>query len=185
MVRLLNRNLAGQESGRICEKRKNPWVFRSNHRHHKPIKNIFQKKSRIKGGYHYEYLARHRFLTCQLQDFYGVIERRAARSTRTDKETGMLLMDHSYTSTHYPTTTALSGDTGLTTTIRCAGSVFLKPNWCLHPQLLDRRHQMMEDGKKDEKSLCLPYCTLIFNSYEDISELPEHIMKEMSHFFSV
>ena len=45
---------------------------------------------------------------------------------------------------------------------------------------------MMEDGgEKDEKIIALPYGDPTFNSYEDISELPEHIMKEMSHFFSV
>ncbi|MBO4790201.1 MAG: inorganic diphosphatase [Oxalobacter sp.] len=45
---------------------------------------------------------------------------------------------------------------------------------------------MMEDGgDKDEKIIALPYGDPVYNGYKELSDIPEHIVKEMAHFFSV
>ena len=44
----------------------------------------------------------------------------------------------------------------------------------------------MEDGGDlDEKIIAIPFKDPNNNVYKDISELPEHMFREMSHFFSV
>ena len=44
---------------------------------------------------------------------------------------------------------------------------------------------MLDQGKLDEKIIAIPFKDPNNNVYKDISELPEHIFREMSHFFSV
>ena len=41
------------------------------------------------------------------------------------------------------------------------------------------------NGEDDEKIIAVPFNDPMYNTYKDISELPEHIFNEMKHFFSV
>ena len=45
--------------------------------------------------------------------------------------------------------------------------------------------KMIDTGEKDFKILAVPCDDPRFNEIKDISDLPEHIPKEISHFFSV
>lgn len=125
------------------------------------------------------------------QDFYAVIEipKGCKVKYELDKATGMLLMDRVlYTSTHYPANygfipkTYADDHDPLDVLLLCSETLVpLSMVRCFPIGVI-----MMEDGgEKDEKIIALPYGDPTYNSYEDISELPEHIMKEMSHFFSV
>lgn len=44
---------------------------------------------------------------------------------------------------------------------------------------------MLDSGKKDYKIMAVPKKDPFYNTYNDISELPEHISEEISHFFKV
>ena len=44
---------------------------------------------------------------------------------------------------------------------------------------------MLDGGKNDEKIIAIPFTDPTYNTYKDISELPDHIFDEMAHFFSV
>ena len=45
--------------------------------------------------------------------------------------------------------------------------------------------RMIDSGYNDEKIIAIPFSDPTYNSYKDISELPQHIFKEMCHFFKV
>jgi inorganic pyrophosphatase len=44
---------------------------------------------------------------------------------------------------------------------------------------------MKDSGKLDEKIIAIPFNDPNNNSYKDISELPQHVFDEMTHFFTV
>ena len=44
---------------------------------------------------------------------------------------------------------------------------------------------MIDGGRNDEKIIAIPFDDPTYNTYSDISELPEHIFEEMKHFFTV
>ena len=44
---------------------------------------------------------------------------------------------------------------------------------------------MLDGGKCDEKIIAIPFADPSYNGYQDISDLPDHLFEEMSHFFSV
>ncbi|MBQ4626156.1 MAG: inorganic diphosphatase, partial [Clostridia bacterium] len=44
---------------------------------------------------------------------------------------------------------------------------------------------MKDSGKFDEKIISIPFNDPNYNTYKDISELPQHVFDEMKHFFSV
>ena len=44
---------------------------------------------------------------------------------------------------------------------------------------------MLDNGRRDEKIISIPFDDPTYNVYHDISELPSHIFDEMKHFFSV
>lgn len=124
-------------------------------------------------------------------DFYAIIEipKGGKIKYELDKETGMLLMDRVlYTSTHYPANygfipkTYADDHDPLDVLLLCSETLVpLSMVRCFPIGVI-----MMEDGgEKDEKIIALPYGDPTYNHYKDISELPEHIMKEMSHFFTV
>ncbi len=124
-------------------------------------------------------------------DFIAVIE--IAKGSKVkyelDKDTGMIVMDRIlYTSTQYPAnygfipkTYADDGDP-LDVLLICSEN--LMPNTlvrCFPIGVI-----MMEDGgDKDEKIIALPYGDPVYNGYRELSDIPEHIVKEMAHFFSV
>lgn len=124
-------------------------------------------------------------------DFTAVIE--IAKGSKVkyelDKDTGMIVMDRIlYTSTQYPAnygfipkTYADDGDP-LDVLLICSET--LMPNTlvrCFPIGVI-----MMEDGgDKDEKIIALPYGDPVYNGYKELGDIPEHLVKEMAHFFSV
>ena len=124
-------------------------------------------------------------------DFTAVIE--IAKGSKVkyelDKDTGMIVMDRIlHTSTQYPAnygfipkTYADDGDP-LDVLLICSET--LMPNTlvrCFPIGVI-----MMEDGgDKDEKIIALPFGDPVYNGYKELSDIPEHIVKEMAHFFSV
>ena len=44
---------------------------------------------------------------------------------------------------------------------------------------------MLDQGKMDEKIIAIPFNDPNYNMYHDVSQLPEHMFREMTHFFSV
>ena len=106
-----------------------------------------------------------------------------------DKETGLIILDRVlYTSTHYPAnygfiprTYAEDGDP-LDVLVLCQeridSMVLVR---CFPIGVI----KMIDNGKTDEKIIALPFNDPTYSIYNDISELPEHIFKEISHFFQV
>lgn len=124
-------------------------------------------------------------------NFIAVIEIPKGYRTKyeLDKETGFLIMDRIlHTSTHYPANygfiprTYTEDNDPLDVLVLCAEE--------LNPLCLVQCYPIgvitMEDsGQKDEKIIAIPFGDPNYNQYRSITELPAHISKEMSHFFSV
>jgi inorganic pyrophosphatase len=125
------------------------------------------------------------------KDFFVVVEisKGSKNKYELDKDTGMLMLDRIlYTSTHYPAnygfiprTFADDGDP-LDALVLCS-----EP---LTPMTLVRCYpigaiKMIDSGENDEKVIAIPFGDPMYNTFRDISDLPEHIFDEMAHFFSV
>lgn len=124
-------------------------------------------------------------------DFIAVIEipKGGKKKYELDKETGLIILDRIlHTSTHYPANYGFIprsfGDDGdpLDVLVLCSEA--------LEPLTLVRCFpigyiSMLDGGKNDEKIIAIPFSDPTYNSYSDISQLPEHIFDEMIHFFSV
>jgi inorganic pyrophosphatase len=125
------------------------------------------------------------------EDFICVIEisKGSKNKYEMDKETGFLILDRIlHTSTHYPANYGFIprtyGDDGdpLDVLLLCAEPI--------QPLTLVRAYpigviSMLDNGKKDEKIIAVPFNDPNYNSFKDISELPTHIIDEMEHFFTV
>ena len=106
-----------------------------------------------------------------------------------DKETGMLKLDRVlHTSTHYPANYGFIprtyGDDNdpLDVLLICAED--------LEPLTLVRAYPigvitMVDNGRRDEKIIAIPFNDPNYNMYKSINELPKHIFDEMRHFFTV
>ena len=125
------------------------------------------------------------------EDFLAVIEieKGSKNKYEMDKETGALRLDRIlYTSTHYPAnygflprTWADDGDP-LDVLVLCSE--------CIRPLSLVECYPIgvitMEDGGSlDEKIIAIPFQDPTYNTYQDISELPDHVASEIKHFFRV
>ncbi len=125
------------------------------------------------------------------QDFICVVEisKGSKKKYELDKETGMIILDRIlYTSTRYPANYGFIprtyGDDGdpLDVLLICSES--------LEPLTLVRAYpigviSMMDNGRRDEKIIAIPFTDPNYNMYTDIDQLPKHIFDEMQHFFSV
>ena len=125
------------------------------------------------------------------KDFICVIEisKGSKKKYELDKETGLIILDRIlYTSTHYPANYGFIprtyGDDGdpLDVLLICA-----EP---LEPMSLVRAYPigviaMMDNGRRDEKIIAIPFNDPNYNIYTAIDQLPSHIFDEMKHFFSV
>ncbi len=124
-------------------------------------------------------------------DFLAVIEiRKGGRNKyELDKETGMIILDRVlYTSTHYPAnygfiprTYADDGDP-LDVLVLCQEVI--------DPLVLVRCYpigvlKMIDGGKVDEKIIAIPFSDPTYAAYKELDELPEHMSREISHFFEV
>lgn len=125
------------------------------------------------------------------EDFVVVVEiaKGSKNKYELDKETGLMILDRVlYTSTHYPAnygfiprTFADDGDP-LDALVLCSEPIA--------PMTLVRCYpigaiKMIDCGENDEKVIAIPFGDPMYNSYRDISDLPEHIFDEMAHFFTV
>ncbi len=124
-------------------------------------------------------------------DFFAVIEieKGSKKKYELDKETGLIKLDRIlYTSTHYPAnygfiprTFADDGDP-LDVLVLCSEPI--------EPLVLVRCYPigvitMLDNGRKDEKIIAIPFEDPTYNCYRSIDALPRHIFTEMQHFFTV
>ncbi len=124
-------------------------------------------------------------------DFICVIEisKGSRNKYEMDKETGFLILDRIlHTSTHYPANYGFIprtyGDDGdpLDVLLLCSEPV--------QPLTLVRAYpigviKMLDNGKNDEKIIAVPFDDPNYNCYQDITELPPHVVAEMEHFFTI
>ena len=106
-----------------------------------------------------------------------------------DKQTGLLELDRIlHTSTHYPANYGFIPRTyaddldPLDVLVLCSETIY--------PMTLIQCYPigvitMIDNGRNDEKIIAIPCKDPTYNSYTDISQLPQHLFDEMSHFFSV
>ena len=106
-----------------------------------------------------------------------------------DKETGLIILDRIlYTSTHYPANYGFipktySGDNDpLDVLVLCQEVI--------EPMSLVKCRPigvvlMIDGGEVDEKIIAVVEHDPVMNVYEDINDLPKHMLEEMQHFFRV
>lgn len=125
------------------------------------------------------------------EDFIAVveIEKGSKKKYELDKSTGLLILDRIlYTSTHYPANygfiprTYADDDDPL--------DVLILASEAIEPLVMVRCYPigvicMVDDNKYDEKIIAIPFSDPMYHTYQNISDLPEHIFEEMRHFFSV
>lgn len=125
------------------------------------------------------------------EDFVAVVEipKGSKKKYELDKETGLIILDRIlHTSTHYPANYGFIprtyGDDGdpLDVLVLCS-----EP---LDPLTLVRCYpvgyiSMLDDGKRDEKIICIPFSDPTYNNFRDLMDLPPHIFDEMAHFFCI
>jgi len=106
-----------------------------------------------------------------------------------DKETGLIILDRIlYTSTHYPANYGFipktySGDNDPLDVLVLCQEV-------LEPMSLVKCRPigvvlMIDGGEVDEKIIAVVEHDPVMNVYEDIKDLPKHMLEEMQHFFRV
>ena len=120
---------------------------------------------------------------------YIEIEKGSKNKYELDKQTGLLILDRIlYTSTHYPANYGFIprsyGDDGdpLDVLVLCSENIL--------PRSLVRCFpigviSMLDQGKNDDKIVAVPFNDPVYNTYADVFQLPQHVMDEMAHFFTV
>ena len=125
------------------------------------------------------------------ENFVAVIEisKGSKKKYELDKETGYLKLDRIlHTSTHYPANYGFISRTygedkdPLDVLILCSEDIQPMTLIECYPIGVIR---MIDNGANDEKIIAIPFSDPTYNVYKDISELPNHIFDEMSHFFTV
>ena len=125
------------------------------------------------------------------EDFEVVIEitKGSKKKYELDKETGFIILDRIlYTSTHYPANygfiprTYADDQDPLDVLVLCSENIL--------PQSLVRCFpigviSMLDQGKNDDKIVAVPFNDPVYNTYSDVFQLPQHVMDEMAHFFTV
>ena len=124
-------------------------------------------------------------------DFIAVIEIEKGSKSKyePDKATGSIILDRVlYTSTHYPANygflprTYAEDNDPLDVLVLCSEPILPLSMVRCYPIGV---FTMLDQGKMDEKIIAIPYNDPNYNVYKDISELPDHTFREMTHFFSV
>ena len=125
------------------------------------------------------------------EEFIAVIEipKNSKVKYELNKETGVLEMDRIlYTSTHYPANygfiprTYSDDNDPLDVLVLCSEK--------LGPLTLVRCYpigviRMLDNDRRDDKIIAIPFDDPNYNMYKDIQELPAHVFDEMTHFFKV
>ena len=106
-----------------------------------------------------------------------------------DKETGLLRLDRVlYTSTHYPMNygfiplTYCGDHDPLDVFVLCSAPI---THLCLVTCYPIGVVTMLDRDESDEKIIAIPFGDPQYNSYKDISDLPQHIFDELMHFLRV
>ncbi len=125
------------------------------------------------------------------EEFICVIEitKGSKNKYELDKETGMLRLDRVlYTSTHYPANygfiprTYAEDNDPLDVLVLCQeGIAPLTITNCYPIGVI----KMIDNGEIDEKIIAIPINDPSMTEYNDISELPSHLLNEIAHFFEV
>ena len=124
-------------------------------------------------------------------DFIAVIEIEKGSKSKyeLDKSTGSIILDRVlYTSTHYPANygfiprTYAEDDDPLDVLVLCSEPILPLSMVRCYPIGV---FTMLDQGKMDEKIIAIPFNDPNYNMYHHVSELPEHMFREMTHFFSV
>jgi len=106
-----------------------------------------------------------------------------------DKETGLLKLDRIlYTATHYPANygfiplTYAEDNDPLDVLILASEPIApLSLVKCKPIGVLN----MVDSGENDKKIIAVCVNDPLYNSYNDVSELPKHLFKEIQHFYTV
>ena len=124
-------------------------------------------------------------------DFLAVIEisKGSKNKYELDKETGHLILDRVlFTSTHYPQNYGFIPRTfaddydPLDVLVLCSEAIVpMSMVECVPIGVLI----MTDNGLNDEKIIAVAKNDPFYNGYKDISEIPNHIMDEIKHFFTV
>jgi inorganic pyrophosphatase len=123
--------------------------------------------------------------------FIAVIEisKGSKKKYELDKETGMIILDRVlFTSTHYPANYGFipktyAGDNDpLDVLVLCQEDIEpMSLVTCFPIGVM----KMIDSDEVDEKIIAVPFGDPSHNQYKDISELPQHIITEMGHFFEI
>lgn len=125
------------------------------------------------------------------EDFIACIEieKGSKNKYELDKETGLIILDRVlYTSTHYPMNYGF-----LPKTYSGDGDpldVFVLCSQPIEKMSLVRCYPigvvvMRDQVERDEKIIAIPFGDPQYNTFKEMSELPEHIFKELTHFLKV
>lgn len=124
-------------------------------------------------------------------DFMAVIEigKGSKNKYELDKETGHIMLDRIlYTSTHYPANygfiprTYADDNDPLDVLVLCSEELYpLSLVQCYPIGMIT----MMDQGKRDEKIIAIPFKDPTYNEYQSIDDLPSHVISEIQHFFTV
>lgn len=106
-----------------------------------------------------------------------------------DKETGLIKLDRVLsTSVQYPANygfiprTLAEDKDPLDVLVLCQETL---PVACLVEARPIGVMEMVDDGKVDEKIIAVAVKDMVYSSYKDIKDLPEHIILEIEHFFNI
>jgi inorganic pyrophosphatase len=106
-----------------------------------------------------------------------------------DKETGMIILDRVlFTSTHYPANygfiplTHAEDNDPLDVLVLCSEDI--EP-LCIVQCYPIGIIKMIDQDSVDEKIIAVPFTDPSMSCYKNISELPQHIIQEIKHFFEV
>ena len=106
-----------------------------------------------------------------------------------DKETGLIKLDRVLsTSVQYPANygfiprTLAEDKDPLDVLVLCQETL---PVACLVEVRPIGVMEMVDDGKVDEKIIAVAVKDMVYSSYKDIKDLPEHIILEIEHFFNI
>ena len=106
-----------------------------------------------------------------------------------DKQTGMLRLDRVlYTSTHYPANYGFIprtyGEDGDPLDVLVLCSEAIEPMTLVQCRPIGV-FEMHDGDERDEKVIAVPLGDPNYNFMFDISQLPEHLLEEIRHFFTV
>ena len=123
------------------------------------------------------------------ENFIAVIEisKGSKKKYELDKETGLIILDRVlFASTHYPANygfiprTYADDNDPLDVLVLCQEDI--------EPMSLVESYpigvmKMIDEEEIDEKIIAVPISDPSMNTYQDISELPQHLLTEIGHFF--